>query len=145
MLKSTLVPLSLKEPEEKLEDMAGFISHFGTETVYLLHLFSGSEKERARRDSALKDRAAMFRDRGMSTETEIRTGNGYLQIITTRFPAAAPGRNRAWCARGFRRWCRSPVRRYCCCRRCFRPRRIHRSRRCGQIAAATAWLSCRMV
>ena len=83
MLKSTLVPLSLKEPEEKLEDMAGFISHFGTETVYLLHVFSGSEKEQACRESALKDRAALFRDRGMSTETEIRSGTIAGEICKT--------------------------------------------------------------
>ena len=74
MLKKTLIPLNLKEPEEKLEDLAGFISHFGTKTVYLMHVYSGSEEEKERRESVLKERAVLFRDRGMSTETEIRSG-----------------------------------------------------------------------
>jgi nucleotide-binding universal stress UspA family protein len=74
MLKKTLLPLSLEEPEGNLKDIAGFISQFGTETVSLLHVYSGSEEEKDRRESLLEKIAAIFRDRGMSTDTEIRSG-----------------------------------------------------------------------
>ncbi len=83
MLKSTLIPLSLKEPEEKLMDLAGFISQFGTEKVRLLHVFSGGEDEKNRREFELKEREAVFRNCGMSAETEIRSGTIASEICKT--------------------------------------------------------------
>jgi len=74
MLKTTVIPLSLKEPEWKLEELAAFISRLDTETVCLLHVFSGSEEEKNKRESVLNDKAALFRNLGMSAETAIRSG-----------------------------------------------------------------------
>ncbi|MFO8029691.1 MAG: hypothetical protein R6U28_07505 [Cyclonatronaceae bacterium] len=60
MLQTILIPLNLKEPADKLNNLAVFISHFGTESACLLHVYSGSEDERARRKSALKDKGCYF-------------------------------------------------------------------------------------
>lgn len=77
MMKTTLLPLSLKEPRNRLADMAGYITHFDTEKIYLCHVLEGNNtNERHNRiESALGDIAEIFRDKGMSTETIIRHGN----------------------------------------------------------------------
>ncbi len=84
MLKTTLIPLNLKERDQKLKTLAGFISHFGTETVYLFHVFSGSrEAEKKRREAVLREKAELFRDMKISVETIIRPGTIADEICKT--------------------------------------------------------------
>lgn len=75
MLEKTLLPLSLKEPEQNLEHLAGFISHFGTKKVYLCHVVSRrSAGQMQEIEEKLEYHAGIFRSRDMDAEILIREG-----------------------------------------------------------------------
>lgn len=75
MLEKTLLPLSLNEPLQTLENLAEFISHFGTKKVYLCHVTSGRKsRQMQKREQELEDRAGLFRNQNMDVEIIIREG-----------------------------------------------------------------------
>jgi nucleotide-binding universal stress UspA family protein len=75
MLKTTLIPLNTKEPDQQINDLAEFIAHFGTETAYLLHVTGGKRKDETKRaETTLQRKAVFFQNRGISTEVLIRQG-----------------------------------------------------------------------
>lgn len=76
MLKHALLPLSLKERLQRLNDMATYIKHFGTEKIYLCHILEGtSSRKRDKAENQLKQIANQYQDLGFETETVIESGN----------------------------------------------------------------------
>ena len=72
MLKNALLPLSLKERLQRLDDMAAYIKNFGTEKVYLCHILEGATaRRRGKAEKRLNQIADLYRDLNLETETII--------------------------------------------------------------------------
>lgn len=74
MLKTTLLPLSLNESRQRLADMAGFITYFKTEKVYLCHIMTGNDKKQ-KALYALQEIGSLFENEGIKAEPVIQKGN----------------------------------------------------------------------
>jgi nucleotide-binding universal stress UspA family protein len=76
MLKKALLPLSLKESRQKLHDMAQCLKHFGTETVFLLHIVSRDEDtgKQSNIQRAMREIAESMRELGLHVEMYFKTG-----------------------------------------------------------------------
>lgn len=82
MFESALVPVSFREPVERVEALIGFLGNFGTRAVVLVHVVSsGLERggQARRRLEAIAERVASQNHR---TECVVRTGSPALEICT---------------------------------------------------------------
>ncbi|MEF8889355.1 MAG: universal stress protein, partial [Desulfohalobiaceae bacterium] len=76
MLKTAVLPLSLKEPKQRVYDMAQCLKHFGTETVYLVHVMANKEDSPKQRtiQQAIRNIADSLRELGLYVEMYFKTG-----------------------------------------------------------------------
>lgn len=77
MLKTAVLPLSLKESKQRLYDMARCLKHFGTETVYLVHVMARDEGDSPKQrniQQTIRDIADSLRDLGLYVEMYFKTG-----------------------------------------------------------------------
>jgi nucleotide-binding universal stress UspA family protein len=76
MLKKAVLPLSLKEPRHKLQDMAQCMRYFGTETVYLVHIVSQEEdlEKEGTIQRHIRAIADGIRELGLRVEMYFKTG-----------------------------------------------------------------------
>lgn len=82
MFESALVPVSFREPVERIEALTAFLGNFGTRTVVLVHVVSsGLERggQARRRLETIADRVASQNHRA---ECVVRTGSPALEICT---------------------------------------------------------------
>ncbi len=82
MFESALVPVSFREPVERVEALTGFLGNFGTRSVVLVHVVSsGLERggQALRRLEAIAERVA---SQNHGTECVVRTGSPALEICT---------------------------------------------------------------
>ncbi len=76
MLKTTLLPLSLKEPHQKLRNLTAFIIRLGTEKVLLCHIMQNeSGKKRQEVTSALESIAEDMHGHGLKTDYVLGHGS----------------------------------------------------------------------
>ncbi|ARN57086.1 universal stress protein [Sedimentisphaera salicampi] len=80
MLKTAVIKLDLKEPAEKLLEMAEFMRHFGTKT---LHIISTADNHRNRKsiNEKTEEAAEKFRSLGYNAQVHIRRGNSATQTL----------------------------------------------------------------
>ena len=76
MLKTAVLPLSLKEPKQRLYDMAQCLKCFGTETVYLVHVMTDKEDSPKQRtiQHTIRDIADSLRELGLYVEMYFKSG-----------------------------------------------------------------------
>ncbi|AQQ10178.1 universal stress protein F [Sedimentisphaera cyanobacteriorum] len=80
MFNTAVIKLDLKEPAEKLLEMAEFMQHFGTKT---LHIISTADNHGNRKsiNAKTEEAAEKFRSLGYSCQVHIRRGNPATQTL----------------------------------------------------------------
>ncbi len=76
MLNKAVLPLSLKEPKHKLYDLVQCMRHFGTETVFLVHITSQEENSKKQKSlqQDIREIAEGIRELGLNVEMYFKSG-----------------------------------------------------------------------
>ncbi|WP_029893238.1 universal stress protein [Desulfohalovibrio reitneri] len=83
MLEKAAIKVSLKEPRAKFLDMMRFLKSFGTSTVHLVHVYSGSSGKQEERQRQLDKLAAEVRELGFTATATAKRGHVSYQTIAT--------------------------------------------------------------
>ncbi|TVR92729.1 MAG: universal stress protein [Spirochaetaceae bacterium] len=83
MLKTALVPLSLRESRAALSALARELKIMGTRELTLLHIASSPASSTEALSSKIQDRAAIFEEEGLIVETVLRKGSPALELTRT--------------------------------------------------------------
>lgn len=83
-LTRAVIPLSLKEPEQKIVSMAGLLRYFGTQQVFLVHVRTNNDKgkKQERLTDTIRAYALKLRELGFTVDMYFRRGHIASEILT---------------------------------------------------------------
>lgn len=101
MLHKALIPLDFSEPVEVVKDMCRFLTNFGTEQVYFLHVGTDKGKTGKANQKRLYTYTEVAEEIGLETEISVKPGSIQIQSIKTAETEGAdyisiPFRKRSW-------------------------------------------------
>lgn len=82
MFESALVPVSFREPVERIEALTAFLGNFGTRTVVLVHVVSSGLERGGQARRRLETIAERVASQDHRAECVVRTGSPALEICT---------------------------------------------------------------